>query len=53
MNFDIFGTVFSAGRHTLNRPSNISKDSRVFQLHADALLVFITFAFRKLCALAR
>ena len=51
MNFPIFETVFSDSTHILNCPSNMSKDSGAFQLHADTLFVLITFAFKKICAI--
>ena len=49
--FPYFGKFFPDSMHILNRPSNISKDSGAFQLHADTFFDFVTFVFKKICAI--
>ena len=51
MNFHVLKLFYSDSKHILNSPSNISKDSGAFQLHADTLFVFITFDFKEVCAI--
>ena len=44
--FPYFWNCFSDSTHILNWPTIISKDSGAFQLYADTLFVFMTFAVK-------